>query len=96
MSEPSTVDCTRCGAEAGPALPSPPFKDELGRRVQREICADCWEEWKERQMLLINHFGLSLREPEARKFLVRNLEAFLFGEGDGADIDVSREGQVDW
>ena len=96
MSDSSSVTCSRCGTEAADPLPSPPFKDDLGRRVHEEICAECWEEWKERQMLLINHFGLNLREPEARKFLIRNLKAFLFDEGEGADIDVSREGSVDW
>lgn len=96
MSEPPTVDCTRCGEEGAPALSSPPFRDELGRRVLEEVCAGCWEEWKERQMLLINHFGLDLRDPEARRFLIRNLRAFLFDEGEGADIDVSRQGDVDW
>ena len=96
MSDPSTVACSRCGTEAAEPLPSPPFRDDLGRRVHEEICAECWEAWKERQMLLINHFGLDLRDPEARKFLIRNLKAFLFDEGEGADIDVSREGSVDW
>ncbi len=96
MTDPTTLDCTRCGTADAEALRSPPFKDELGRRVHESICADCWEEWKERQMLLINHFGLNLREPEAREFLLENLRAFLFGEGEAADIDVSKEGQVDW
>lgn len=96
MSEHPTVDCIRCGTESARALPSPPFRDDLGRRVVDEICADCWEEWKERQMLLINHFGLDLRDADARKFLIRNLRAFLFEEGEGTEIDVSRQGDVDW
>lgn len=95
MTDDDRVRCVRCGNE-GEALRSPPFRDELGRRVQEEICRDCWEAWKERQMLLINHFGLNLREAEARSFLRDNLRAFLFGEGEAAEIDTSREGQVEW
>ena len=96
MSDADRVSCARCGEE-GDALASPPFRDDLGRRVREEICRDCWEEWKERQMLLINHFGLNLREKEAREFLLENLKAFLFDEGEGgAEIDTSKEGQVDW
>ena len=96
MSDADRVSCARCG-EDREALASPPFRDDLGRRVQEEICRDCWEEWKERQMLLINHFGLNLREKEAREFLVENLKAYLFDEGEGgAEIDVSKEGQVEW
>lgn len=89
--------CVRCGREDAPALSAPPFGDELGERIVEEICRDCWDDWKDRQMLLINHFGLNVREQEAREFLVRNLRDFLFDEGPGgADIDTSREGDVEW
>jgi len=48
-------------------------------------------------MLLINHYGLNVRDPKAREFLVTNLRAFLFDEGDDqAGIDTSREGDVSW
>ncbi len=78
-------------------LASPPFPTELGTRVRAEICTACWEEWKERQMLLINHYGLRLQNPESREFLYANMKAFLFGEGEAAaDIDPSREGTVEW
>lgn len=89
--------CARCGRAHRERLAAPPFPDELGRRLVSEICAECWEEWKSRQMLLINHYGLQVRDPKARQFLIANLRAFLFGEGDGAaEIDTSREGEVRW
>ena len=47
-------------------------------------------------MLLINHYGLNVRDTKARGFLVQNLDAFLFGTGDQADIDDSKEGSVSW
>ncbi len=74
-----------------------PFPTELGERIVAEICLDCWEEWKHRQMLLINHHGLKLQEAAARDFLYTNLRAFLFGEGEAtADIDPAEEGSVSW
>lgn len=97
MSESQPFRCTRCGDTESPPVPRPPFKNEVGRRVAAEICQECWEEWKERQMLLINHYGLSLQDPEARSFLMDNMRAFLFDEGDGgAAIDTSMEGEVSW
>ncbi len=76
---------------------SPPFPNELGERVAEEICGDCWEEWKRRQMLLINHYGLNLRDANARKFLMQNMRSFLFAEGPAeAEIDTSKEGTVEW
>lgn len=88
--------CTRCDRPDPTPLAAAPFADERGQRILREICADCWEEWKQRQMLLINHYGLSVREPKAREFLYQNLEAFLFGGGDEASIDTSQEGTINW
>jgi Fe-S cluster biosynthesis and repair protein YggX len=92
----SDFECVRCDRDDPRSLGSAPFADERGARILREICADCWEEWKQRQMLLINHYGLNVRDPKARQFLYQNLDAFLFGGGDAADIDTSQEGNVSW
>lgn len=93
----TSFGCTRCEREGVQPLDRAPFPNELGQRLVAEICQDCWEEWKQRQMLLINHYGLRLHEAEAREFLYTNLRSFLFGEGDaGAEIDTSKEGSVDW
>lgn len=74
---------------------APPFPNDLGRRVAEEICGECWEEWKRRQMLLINHYGLNLLEANARQFLLTNMRSFLFAEGPaGAEIDTSQEGKI--
>lgn len=94
MSEQEDFRCARCESPEGPPLGNPPFKNELGRRVAREICRGCFEDWKQRQMLLINHYALNLRDRKAREFLMENMEAFLFGEGEGARIDTSKEGTV--
>ncbi|MGH7544940.1 MAG: oxidative damage protection protein [Gemmatimonadota bacterium] len=73
------IHCVRCGQER-PGVAAPPFRNELGERVQREICQGCWSEWLFRQTQLINHYGLDVRESAAREFLLKNLRAFLFGE----------------
>lgn len=89
--------CTRCERDEPSPLGRRPFPSELGDRIQAEICEACWEEWKQRQMLLINHYGLNLQDERARAFLYTNLRAFLFGEGpEGAEIDTSQEGTVNW
>ncbi len=89
--------CTRCARDGAQPIDRRPFPNELGDRIAAEICDDCWEEWKQRQMLLINHYGLRLQDPQAREFLYANLRAFLFGEGEPpAEIDTSKEGSVDW
>jgi Fe-S cluster biosynthesis and repair protein YggX len=89
------IQCVRCG-EAGPPIPAPPFPNAFGERIQAEICQRCWQEWLQYQTMLINHYGLNLRDPEARKFLLENTEKFLFGTGEAEQVDTSKEGQISW
>jgi Fe-S cluster biosynthesis and repair protein YggX len=90
-----TLECRRCGAGA-PQLPKPPFRTELGDRIQSQICADCWKEWLQHQTLLINHYGLDPREPKARAFLYEQIEQVLLDGGDGKEIDTSQQGTIEW
>ena len=55
-----------------------PFPSQLGRRVFEEICGVCWSEWLRYQQQLINHYGLNLRDPKSKDFLLQNMEQFLF------------------
>ncbi|MFO7587557.1 MAG: Fe(2+)-trafficking protein [Gemmatimonadota bacterium] len=89
--------CARCGRDDREPLGAAPFSDELGARIASAICGECWEEWKRRQMVIINHHGLNVRESKARAFLLANLRSFLFGEGEGgAEVDTSKRGDVTW
>ena len=83
MNDTDGFRCARCGTEDADPLGAPPFANEIGRRVAEEICPECWDDWKDRQMLLINHYGLNLQDREARAFLMDNMEKFLFEEGEG-------------
>jgi len=89
----SDITCVRCGRD-GAQMERPPLRNELGQRVQNEICQDCWAQWLQYQTALINHYGLDVRDREARDFLTTNMEAFLFGSGDTEDIDTSQQGNV--
>uniref|UniRef100_A0A7C2FTL4 Oxidative damage protection protein n=1 Tax=Thermus islandicus TaxID=540988 RepID=A0A7C2FTL4_9DEIN len=91
----STVLCQRCGQE-GPALPFPPLPNAFGERVHRTICEPCWQEWLRFQTMLINHYGLNLRDPEARRFLLEQGERFLFRSGETEAIDTSQQGTIAW
>jgi Fe-S cluster biosynthesis and repair protein YggX len=64
-----------------PALDRPPFPGELGQRIFENISKEAWAQWKEHSVLLINHYGLNLADPEAQKFLTAQMEEFLFGTG---------------
>jgi Fe-S cluster biosynthesis and repair protein YggX len=93
--EMAEIECTRCGRTAEP-LDRPPLRNELGERVQASICRTCWGEWLGYQQALINHYGLDVRDREAKDFLMQNMEAFLFKTGEAEDIDTSQEGNISW
>lgn len=59
-------------------MPFRPFQNELGLKVFEQICSSCWGEWLKLQQQAINHYGLNVRDPEAKKFLYAQLEGFLF------------------
>lgn len=91
----SDVTCTRCG-QTRAGFERPPFPGALGARVVAEICQACWGEWLRQQTMLINHYGLDVMNPQARTFLTRNMQAFLFKTGTGEDVDVSKKGTITW
>ena len=89
------IQCERCG-QSGAQLPKPPLRNELGERVFRSICQQCWDQWLRYQTALINHNGLDVREKDAREFLTANMEAFLFKTGEAENIDTSQQGKISW
>lgn len=76
----TTITCARCGLDQERQA-FRPFGNELGQRIYDTICRACWAEWLKTQQQLINHYGLVPHQPQAKAFLLQNMEAFLFGEG---------------
>jgi Fe-S cluster biosynthesis and repair protein YggX len=89
------VTCTRC-AQTRAGFDRPPFPGAIGARIVAEICQDCWSQWTRQQMMLINHYGLNLMDPQARGFLTKNMEAFLFKTGREEDVDTTKKGTITW
>jgi Fe-S cluster biosynthesis and repair protein YggX len=91
MSE--VIECVHCRQKL-PGLEKAPFGGPLGRRVHEQVCQACWKAWLSTQQQIINHYGLSTINPEHQQFLIQNMEAFLFGVGQQAEIDTSMEGKI--
>lgn len=89
------VACVRC-EQTRESLEKAPLRNELGERVLASICRPCWQEWLAYQTALINHYGLDVRDRQAKEFLMQNMEAFLFGTGGTEDIDTGQEGTISW
>ena len=51
-------------------------------------------DWLKQQTVLINHYGLNVMDPQARQYLTRNMEAFLFKAGQGDVVDTTKQGTI--
>ncbi len=76
---PRLVFCAKLQREL-PGLDKPPFPGELGKRIYEGISKQAWDMWPAQSTLIINHYGLNMADPEARKILREQMEEFFFGE----------------
>jgi Fe-S cluster biosynthesis and repair protein YggX len=75
---PRMVMCAKLGREL-PGLEKPPFSGALGQRIYDEISQQAYSLWPAQATLIINHYGLSLGDPNAQKILMQQMEEFFFG-----------------
>ncbi len=77
-----TVFCVRYKKELE-GLDEPPFDSEFGQKIYKNVSRAAWEEWGERQKMLLNEYRLQPWTPQAQQFLVEQMQAYFFGEGVG-------------
>ncbi len=71
------IHCIKLGKEAE-GLDFPPYPGDIGIRVWNNISKDAWNEWMNIQIRLVNENRLNLSDERARKYLLRQMEKFLF------------------
>lgn len=74
------VQCVKLGREAE-GLDRPPYPGALGLRIYESVSKEGWAQWVRYQTMLVNENRLSMIDPQARKYLAQQMEAFFFGEG---------------
>ena len=75
-----TVKCVKLGKEAD-GLDFPPYPGELGKKIFENVSKQAWADWLKQQSMLLNENRLSLVDPQARKYLTEQTEAYFFGSG---------------
>lgn len=76
-----TIYCQKLQQEL-PALQAMPYPGAIGEKILKNISQPAWELWLNHQTMLINENRLSLLDPKARKFLLEQMQAFLFNQGE--------------
>ncbi len=75
------VDCARCGRRA-PAATGIFYGGSLGEQVRSRTCADCWAEWREAEVMVINELRLNFMDPKSQDVLAQELRKFLMLDGE--------------
>jgi Fe-S cluster biosynthesis and repair protein YggX len=71
------VNCVKLGREL-PGLDAPPFAGPLGERIFEQVSQEAYGLWPQQATILMNHHGLTMANPEHRRFLMKQMEAFFF------------------
>ncbi len=71
------IYCCKLHAEA-PGLEAPPFPGEFGNKIFANISQQAWQDWVQQQTMLINEYRLSLIDPKAKEFLLKEMQKYLF------------------
>ena len=70
--------CARCGATNVPAITGwIGFVGTLRERIREQVCAGCWQQWLDVQLMALNEYRLNLGMPDHRAILANLAEEFL-------------------
>lgn len=71
------IYCVKLGKKAE-GLDAPPFPGAQGQEIYEKISKQAWNEWLNKQTMLINEYRLASYEPKSRAFLAEERRKFLF------------------
>jgi Fe-S cluster biosynthesis and repair protein YggX len=71
------VHCAKLGIEAE-GLDKPPFPGPKGEEIFNNVSKQAWQDWLNKQTMLINEYRLASYDPKARAFLAEERTKFLF------------------
>lgn len=60
-----------------PGLAMPPLPGEKGKAIFEQVSQKAWDEWQQLQTQLINEKHLSLLNPDNRRYLMAQMDAFM-------------------
>lgn len=70
------IQCRKCG-KTGEASQNVAYGGQLGEQIKTTVCNQCWKEWMEQSVRIINELRLNLRDPYSREMLTKFMKEFL-------------------
>ncbi len=74
------VQCLKLHREL-PGLEELPFDNELGQKIFDNVSKVAWAQWTEHLKMIINEYRLNPATLEAQEMIMKQMDAFFFGEG---------------
>ncbi len=74
------VQCLKLDREL-PGLEELPFDNELGQKIFDNVSKVAWAQWTEHLKMIINEYRLNPATLEAQEMIMKQMDAFFFGEG---------------
>ena len=74
-----TVLCRKY-QEQLPGIDLPPMPGSLGQDIFENVSLRAWQEWQQLQTMLINENHLSMRDSQARRYLLEQMQKFFNNE----------------
>ena len=74
------ITCSRCG-QTGAAVETVAYSGDLGVELRQKVCEDCWSEWLQTEVIVINELRLDFMNPRSQDILIRHLREFLCLDG---------------
>lgn len=75
-----SFQCVRCGKQE-PRLSAPPIPGAAGEELVGKICGNCWYEWTQAEVMVINELRLNFMDPKSLEILERHMREFLMLDG---------------
>lgn len=73
----ATVACARCERPQAPALEGRVYPGALGAAIVQRVCRDCWAEWQQMEVMVINELRLNFMDPQSQEILTSQMREFL-------------------
>lgn len=70
-----------------PAMSEPPFETDLGREIQSKLSQKAYDEWMERQTMIINENRLNLMNASHQELVKGYLMDFM----EGNEVDLPKD-----
>ncbi|MGM0578445.1 MAG: Fe(2+)-trafficking protein [Myxococcota bacterium] len=88
----ATVFCKRCDKD-GPEIEARlTFSGDFADSIRANICADCWREWMDMQIKVINEYRLHMGEASHRETLASVAAQFFRLDGGSGELGPGPEG----